>query len=213
MDLGGELSARARPGKDVSRLGFLRQRRGAAGEVERETDLVGETMMAPTWPFSNSPRSAMRRASRSSTGRTKASVLPEPVTASTTTSLLRLKSGIVEAWTGVIRSRWRSSSRLWRNGWSAGESVENAGAYAGIDIARMSEEALRGGPSRERGKAARVVVVKGGDWQQNLPRERVESGRCACCLAPGLSPSRRLRQQPSTRRDSVCPTSSCCSPP
>lgn len=60
--------------------------------------------MAPTWPFSNTPRSATRFASRSTTGRTNASVLPEPVTASTTTSLCWLKSGIVDAWTGVMRS-------------------------------------------------------------------------------------------------------------
>jgi hypothetical protein len=35
-------------------------------------------------------------------GTTNASVLPEPVTASTTTSLCRMKRGIVAACTGVI---------------------------------------------------------------------------------------------------------------
>lgn len=43
------------------------------------------------------------RMSFSRIGTTKARVFPEPVTASTTTSLCRMKSGIVDAWTGVIR--------------------------------------------------------------------------------------------------------------
>ncbi len=36
-------------------------------------------------------------------GITKARVLPEPVTASTTTSLFCMNNGMVDAWTGVIR--------------------------------------------------------------------------------------------------------------
>jgi hypothetical protein len=43
-----------------------------------------------------------RRIRRSRMGITKANVFPEPVTASTTTSLCFIKRGIVEAWTGVI---------------------------------------------------------------------------------------------------------------
>lgn len=42
------------------------------------------------------------RMSRSRTGITNARVFPEPVTASTTTSLCFMKSGIVDACTGVI---------------------------------------------------------------------------------------------------------------
>ena len=67
--------------------------------TEVASDLVGLTMSAPIW-FGPSLRSL--RISFSRTGITKASVFPEPVTASTTTSLCCMNNGIVAAWTGVI---------------------------------------------------------------------------------------------------------------
>ena len=63
------------------------------------THLVGLITSAPI-SFFASFRSL--RISFSNMGITKARVFPEPVTASTTTSLWRMKRGIVEAWTGVI---------------------------------------------------------------------------------------------------------------
>jgi len=62
-------------------------------------DLVGLIMSAPIW-FGPNRRSL--RISFSRIGTTKASVFPDPVTASTTTSLCCTNNGIVAAWTGVI---------------------------------------------------------------------------------------------------------------
>ena len=68
-------------------------------EVVASADLVGLMMSAPIW-FGPSLRSL--RISFSKIGITKARVFPEPVTASTTTSLCCMNNGIVAAWTGVI---------------------------------------------------------------------------------------------------------------
>ena len=62
-------------------------------------NLVGLIISAPIWFGPNLP---LLRISFSRTGTTKASVFPEPVTASTTTSLCCMNNGIVAAWTGVI---------------------------------------------------------------------------------------------------------------
>ena len=56
--------------------------------------LVGETTMTPTWCFLIG---ASKRSSFSTRGIKNAIVFPLPVTASTTTSLFPMKSGIVEA--------------------------------------------------------------------------------------------------------------------
>jgi hypothetical protein len=61
--------------------------------------LVGLTINAPISFFLSL---VFLRMSISIMGITNARVFPEPVTASTMTSLCRMKSGIVEAWTGVI---------------------------------------------------------------------------------------------------------------
>ena len=57
-------------------------------------DLVGLIMSAPIWL---GPSLRSLRISFSRIGITKASVFPEPVTASTTTSLFCMNSGIVAA--------------------------------------------------------------------------------------------------------------------
>ena len=62
-------------------------------------DLVGLIISAPIW---FGPSLPLLRINFSRTGTTKASVFPEPVTASTTTSLCCMNNGIVAAWTGVI---------------------------------------------------------------------------------------------------------------
>ena len=82
--------------------------------VVASADLVGLMMSAPIW-FGPSLRSL--RISFSRIGITKASVFPEPVTASTTTSLCCMNNGIVAAWTGVILV-WpiaSTTSRLQKN--------------------------------------------------------------------------------------------------
>jgi len=56
-------------------------------------------MSAPIW---FGPRCRSLRISFSRIGTTKASVFPDPVTASTTASLCCVNNGIVAAWTGVI---------------------------------------------------------------------------------------------------------------
>lgn len=61
--------------------------------------LVGLMISAPTSSLFNL---VSRRIRRSKMGITNANVFPEPVTASTTTSLCFMKRGIVDAWTGVI---------------------------------------------------------------------------------------------------------------
>ena len=61
--------------------------------------LVGLMTRAPIAFFLNL---LSRLARRSSTGITNARVFPDPVTASTTTSLCFMNNGMVEAWTGVI---------------------------------------------------------------------------------------------------------------
>ena len=87
----------------ASSLGYERKRVRSDGvssvEAVANADLVGLIMSAPIW-FGPSLRPL--RISFSRIGITKASVFPEPVTASTTTSLCCINSGIVAAWTGVI---------------------------------------------------------------------------------------------------------------
>ena len=77
----------------------VRSGKVSVAEVAASADLVGLIMSAPIW-FGPSLRSL--RMSFSRIGITKASVFPEPVTASTTTSLCCMNNGIVAAWTGVI---------------------------------------------------------------------------------------------------------------
>lgn len=59
-------------------------------------------MIPPTWCFLIG---ASSRNSLSITGIKNASVLPDPVTASTTTSLCAMNRGMVDACTGVMRSK------------------------------------------------------------------------------------------------------------
>lgn len=66
---------------------------------ERYVNLVGLMIKAPISFFRSL---SSLRTSFSNIGMTNARVFPEPVTASTTTSLWRINNGIVEAWTGVI---------------------------------------------------------------------------------------------------------------
>jgi hypothetical protein len=64
--------------------------------------LVGDTIIAATW-FFFACSGALNNLS--TTGIRNASVFPLPVTASTTTSLFPMNSGIVDACTGVIFSK------------------------------------------------------------------------------------------------------------
>lgn len=68
-------------------------------KLQTSTNLVGLITIAPISPCLSL---VSRRISRSRIGMTKARVFPEPVTASTTTSLCFMKRGMVEACTGVI---------------------------------------------------------------------------------------------------------------
>ena len=67
--------------------------------IHSSSYLVGLIIKAPTSFLLNRHSLLIKR---SSIGTTKASVFPEPVTASTTTSLCCIKRGIVDACTGVI---------------------------------------------------------------------------------------------------------------
>lgn len=72
----------------------------SVGKSHSVTHLVGETMIAPTLCFL---MGVSNRSNFSTMGIKKAMVFPLPVTASTTTSLWPMNSGIVDAWTGVMR--------------------------------------------------------------------------------------------------------------
>src|SRR5690554_5997544 len=94
-------------------------------------------MSAARWFFFVT--SGLRRI-RSTTGSKNANVLPDPVTASTTTSLLARKSGMVDDWTGVGRSKFMLSSASRIHGESAGVMAPHdrsgcAGAAASTALA------------------------------------------------------------------------------
>ena len=131
-------------------------------------DLLVELIMRAQIWFGPSLRSF--RTSFSGVGITKVSVFLDPVTASATTSLCRMESGIVAAWMGrplEAGSRFGANPDLWNRNWvelsGGAEDYDVALTTADVAfIARINSFSFAGQTSSAiQGVAIVIVPVKG----------------------------------------------------